>query len=452
MSSKKRIGKYIIIMNEVLGKGAFSIVYGGIIEGTNETVAIKVVAKSTIEQDEYTKNAFYSEIKIMKRLKSQNIIKFLDVHETKNNFYIVLERANGTLRMKLKELGSFDEKSTMICLIQILNGFGELVKNGVIHRDLKPENILLRDGVLKIADFGFAKHLENNSVLKTMVGTPAYMAPQILKEERYTYKCDIWSLGVITYELLVGENPWKLKTPNSFEGFRQEILSHKVVIPETVAVSQHMQDFIYGCICADEAKRLDWKQIFTHPIFGKKFVENFKEEGSTKITFILSNFRMNLNSKNLNLNKILSKLGDTLSKVDFFNLMRLTYRECPEEDIAIFFNYVEKGGLVSVADFKNLLKKYDISLTGNQLFGKGMDEEANSNWEKSEKVNPDNESLRLIERLKNSIEKGGLIISAIFADIKEKEVSQGIFNFIISKIDPSLDSKDCAFLFKGFDK
>lgn len=68
----------------------------------------------------------------------------------------------------------------MKCLIQILNGFGELVKNGVIHRDLKPENILIKGDVLKIADFGFAKHTENNSFLKTIVGTPAYMAPQIL--------------------------------------------------------------------------------------------------------------------------------------------------------------------------------------------------------------------------------------------------------------------------------
>lgn len=97
----------------------------------------------------------------------------------------------------------------MTCLIQILNGFGELVKNGIIHRDLKPENILIKDTSLKIADFGFAKNLENgSSILKTLVGTPAYMAPQILKEERYTYKCDIWSIGVLTYELVVGKVPW----------------------------------------------------------------------------------------------------------------------------------------------------------------------------------------------------------------------------------------------------
>jgi serine/threonine protein kinase len=104
--------------------------------------------------------------------------------------------------------GRFDEKTTMRNLVQILNGFGELVKNGVIHRDLKPENILIKDDTLKIADFGFAKLSENNSYLKTLVGTPAYMAPQILLEQKYTYKCDIWSLGVIAYEMMVGKIPW----------------------------------------------------------------------------------------------------------------------------------------------------------------------------------------------------------------------------------------------------
>ncbi len=103
----------------------------------------------------------------------------------------------------------------MHCLIQILNGFGELVMNGVIHRDLKPDNILIRNNSLKIGDFGFAKKLTStSSLLKTLVGTPAYMAPQILKEERYTYKCDIWSLGIILYEMVVGKIPWQFTQNN----------------------------------------------------------------------------------------------------------------------------------------------------------------------------------------------------------------------------------------------
>lgn len=77
--------------------------------------------------------------------------------------------------------------------------------------------------MLKIADFGFAKQYEQKSApLKTVVGTPAYMAPQILSQERYSYKCDIWSLGVIAYEMMVGKIPWTF-TEKTIEGYRKEI-------------------------------------------------------------------------------------------------------------------------------------------------------------------------------------------------------------------------------------
>jgi serine/threonine protein kinase len=223
--AKKRIGKYLIFQGNLLGTGAFSEVYLGIDEETKAEVAVKVVKKDKINEDEYTKNAFYSEIMINKKLKSPNIIKFYDVHETLNNFYIILELAQtGTLRSSLRKAKRFDEKTTMKYLFQILNGFGELIKNGITHRDLKPENILVKEKELKLADFGFAKQAQNNSVLQTMVGTISYMAPQILNAEKYTYKCDIWSLGVMTYEMLVGQVPW-IFTDKSNEGFRKEILT-----------------------------------------------------------------------------------------------------------------------------------------------------------------------------------------------------------------------------------
>ena len=184
-------------------------------------IAVKVVNKNKLNEDEYTKTAFYSEIQINKKLKSPNIIKFYDVHETVNNFYIVLELAqSGNLRANLRKSGRFDEKKTMKYLFQILNGFGELVKNGIIHRDLKPENIMMKEDVLKLADFGFAKQAQIGSFLRTLVGTPSYMAPQILNEEKYTYKCDIWSLGVMTYEMLVGKIPWIFHEKTQ-QGFRK---------------------------------------------------------------------------------------------------------------------------------------------------------------------------------------------------------------------------------------
>lgn len=85
----------------------------------------------------------------------------------------------------------------------------ELVKLHVVHRDLKPANILYTRGVFKLADFGLAKYIDHEcQLLKTQAGTPFYMAPQILLHEKYTSKCDIWSLGIIYYQLLFGKIPW----------------------------------------------------------------------------------------------------------------------------------------------------------------------------------------------------------------------------------------------------
>lgn len=80
--------------------------------------------------------------------------------------------------------------------------------NEIIHRDLKPANILIKDGVCKISDFGFAKNTKKNTFLRSIVGTPLYMSPQLLKGTRYTSKADLWSIGLIYYEMLHGCTPW----------------------------------------------------------------------------------------------------------------------------------------------------------------------------------------------------------------------------------------------------
>jgi len=90
-------------------------------------------------------------------------------------------------------------------------GFSQLIDKGIIHRDLKPANILVNSkGEFKLADFGFAKYVDHfdSKLLHSIVGTPLYMAPQILKKSKYTTKCDIWSIGFIYYELVTSKPPW----------------------------------------------------------------------------------------------------------------------------------------------------------------------------------------------------------------------------------------------------
>lgn len=112
---------------------------------------------------------------------------------------------------------------------QILSGFTELVRERIVHRDLKPANILINDGIYKIGDFGFAKYVDNfgSQMLKSCVGSPIYMAPQILERTPYTTKCDIWSIGVIFYEMIHNTPPWKAKDENELlKGIKNVSISH----------------------------------------------------------------------------------------------------------------------------------------------------------------------------------------------------------------------------------
>ena len=111
---------------------------------------------------------------------------------------MVMELCDGDLR-RFTENGALGEKIALDYLCQLLEGYSELRRLGIVHRDLKPANILLKDGDLKLADFGMSKLQEGGQLLRSHVGTPYYMAPQVLQRIEYTDKCDIWSLGVIFY-------------------------------------------------------------------------------------------------------------------------------------------------------------------------------------------------------------------------------------------------------------
>ncbi len=109
----------------------------------------------------------------------------------------------------LGRVHKLDEGTAKKFLQHLMKGAEYLHQNGIIHRDLKPANILLNDGICKIADFGFAKtYGEDTLMMKSIVGTPLYMSPQLLKRLKYTNKSDLWSIGLIYYEMLQGRTPW----------------------------------------------------------------------------------------------------------------------------------------------------------------------------------------------------------------------------------------------------
>ncbi len=135
-------------------------------------------------RNDYAWRLVAQEIDTMKRLSHPHIVKLLSVYQTPNNTYIIAEYCNGgDLRDVVRQRGRLSEGEALSIVRQILHGYAELLRHGMIHRDIKPANILIHDGMMKLTDFGFSKKVEDMSehLMTSLVGTPLYMSPQILK-------------------------------------------------------------------------------------------------------------------------------------------------------------------------------------------------------------------------------------------------------------------------------
>jgi serine/threonine-protein kinase ULK/ATG1 len=217
-------------------------------------VAVKVIDKKIFSNAYNVKN-IQSEIDIMKKVSHDNIVRLHDIYQTANNMYIVTEFCHdGDLLKLLQKRKKIPESEAKGFLKDIMNGAKYLHKNGIIHRDLKPANILLKNGVCKLSDFGFAKSLNSEeAVMKSIVGTPLYMSPQILKKGKYTTKSDLWSIGLIYYEMLHGRTPWPAQ--NEIE-LINGIYNKKIAFsPE---ISEKSKDFIKHCLEIYEEDRISW--------------------------------------------------------------------------------------------------------------------------------------------------------------------------------------------------
>lgn len=149
------------------------------------------------------------------------------------------------------ETGGCGERHSVQLLRQVLKGYGELARQGIVHRDLKPANILLGKGEAKLADFGMAKFVANQALLlRSHVGTPYYMAPQVLQRIEYSRKCDIWSLGVILYELIFGRMPWEGK---SQAALLENIMTAPLAFPGPI--SPALKDILCRMMAISENQR-----------------------------------------------------------------------------------------------------------------------------------------------------------------------------------------------------
>lgn len=195
-----------------LGKGKFGNVYLAREKQSKFIVALKVLSKEQLKENNL-QHQLRREIEIQSHLHHPNILKLYGHFYDDTRVYLVLEYApRGELSKKLRDARQFDEPTSATYTKQIIKALEVCHSRNVIHRDIKPENILIgSDGELKIADFGWSVH-EPSSRRQTMCGTLDYLPPEMLQHKVYDKSVDLWCLGVLTYEFLVGRPPFAMES------------------------------------------------------------------------------------------------------------------------------------------------------------------------------------------------------------------------------------------------
>lgn len=262
-------------LGEVLGRGAFGCVFRALNWFTGETVAVKQVGLSNIPTSELPE--IMSEIDLLKNLDHPNIVQYRGFVKTSDYLYIILEYCeNGSLHTICKKFGKFPEALVAVYICQVLEGLLYLHEQGVIHRDIKGSNILAtKEGGVKLADFGVATRtgaLTDNSV----VGSPYWMAPEVVDQSGATTASDIWSVGCVVIELLEGKPPYYFLDP--MPALFRIVNDDCPPLPESA--SPIARDFLLQCFQKDQNLRISAKKLLKHPwmVSARKRIEQKERE------------------------------------------------------------------------------------------------------------------------------------------------------------------------------
>ncbi|KOS19006.1 Serine/threonine-protein kinase ATG1 [Escovopsis weberi] len=308
----RNIGQFTI--DKEIGKGSFAQVYVGWHKETKARVAIKSVELDRLNKK--LKENLYGEIQILKTLRHPHIVALHDCLESSTHINLVMEYCElGDLSLFIKKRDKLDTHPATVDIARkypspVNSGLHEVVirhflkqlssaleflrRKNYIHRDVKPQNLLLLPSrefrqtltvpimeashdslipisglahfpMLKLADFGFARVLPATSLAETLCGSPLYMAPEILRYERYDAKADLWSVGTVLYEMITGRPPFRAR--NHVELLKKiEAAEDVIKFPKEVIVSSEMKALVRGLLKRGPLERMSFESFFNHPV------------------------------------------------------------------------------------------------------------------------------------------------------------------------------------------
>ena len=271
-----------------LGKGKFGLVKLGIHKLTGRKVAIKIINKQGITEQEMQLTK--TEIEILKIGQHPNIITLYDIIENEEKIYIIMEYCAGSDLFAYIEERNFKlpEKHAAQIIRKLSSAVYYLHSFGIIHRDVKPENILMTDKTeyadIRLLDFGLSKIVRQGEKCTEPYGTLSYVSPEVLQDIPYDERCDLWSIGVITYLLLSGVLPFDDEN-NIKEIARKTVYEKTPFYPSLFQnVSKEAIDFVDKLLQKDPDKRMKMTELFEHPWMKKYFKHNNTKPKSNSVT------------------------------------------------------------------------------------------------------------------------------------------------------------------------